>query len=246
MSKKRIAISKLGNTHAFEDKNNQDFVVSILNLKMVLDGCGSCLFSEIGTRLFAQFFLEEVKKFESTINSAKNIEKAELSIEKIQLTELSFFKMVDEVFARLTKISRSDDFYYQNFCFTILACLELENEYVVFACGDGYILKQTNAEVDFQKLDDGEYPKYYIYNYIHDKERLQEYRDGVEFSIYHFTKIEYSNVGVATDGIRFFEALEFIEKNRFQEYLKEGKKGKIGMLLNRNTIVFKDDISICF
>ena len=36
MSKKRIAISKLGNTHAFEDKNNQDFVVSILNLKIAV------------------------------------------------------------------------------------------------------------------------------------------------------------------------------------------------------------------
>ena len=107
-------------------------------------------------------------------------------------------------------------------------------------------MAQNENEVEFIMLDDGEYPKYYIYNYVREKERLQEYQDGVSFMLHVFSKNTYRNVGVATDGLRFFDILEPLEKNRFQEYLQEGKKGKIGMLLNRNATIFKDDISICF
>lgn len=273
MMNQRIVISKTGSDHIFEDKNNQDFVISAFNLKMVLDGCGSCPFSEIGTRLFAQFFMEELQKISS-----------------FQITEADFFMIVNEVFEKLTKINPSDEFFYNNFCFTILACLEFEEEFLVLACGDGYLLvqdkvqdslpniAQTNTQNKVQDsltdiaqtnthnkvqdnaqnkaqaetevkailLEDGEYPRYYIYNYVQDKERLQEYQEGVDFTRYSFSKKEYQNVGVATDGFRFFEKLGVVEKNKLFSYFREGKKGKIGMLINRNANVFKDDISICF
>jgi len=222
---KWITLSKQGSEHAFADMNNQDFAFKLANLKMVLDGCGTCAFSEVGTRLFAQLFRSEYSEIED---------------------EKKFITIVDNVFATLTNICQSDEFLSNNLCFTILACVESETEFLVFACGDGYILANKGEEIEIIKLDDGEYPKYYAYNYIRDKELLQEYKEGVKFSIYHFSKTEYVNVGVATDGFRFYERLNTLETNKLFAALKTGRKGQLGMLINRNSQIFKDDVSICF
>ena len=222
---KRIAISKVGSDHTFSDTNNQDFCISLPNAKIVLDGCGSCRFSDVGTRLFGQLLLDYVELF--------NCETFEL--------------IVCEIFNKLLTIDHSDRFLYENLCFTILACFETEEEYVVFTCGDGYILVQDDKGIITPlKLDDGEYPKYYIYNLVGNRDSLKEYKEGVSFTIARFSKNEYTNVGVATDGFRFYESLGAVEKNKLFAFLGEGKKAQIGMLINRNNLAFKDDVTICF
>lgn len=128
-------------------------------------------------------------------------------------------------------------------------CFELEEEFVVYSCGDGYIIKENNEGITFDCLDDGEYPCYYIYNYIEDKSVLIEYKEGVRFKVTRFAKNEYFNVGVASDGLRFYENLLDIEKAKLMAFLHEGKGPKIEMLINRNNRyneMFHDDISICF
>jgi len=221
---KRIAICKIGSDHIFSDKNNQDFCISLPNVKIVLDGCGSSRFSDVGVRLFGQLLINQLENF--------NCE--------------TFEKTVDEIFVKLISINNIESFLFENLCFTILACFETEEEYIVFTCGDGYILIQEEKDISLIKLDDGEYPKYYIYNYVENKDSLKEYKEGVSFSVTRFNKSEYANIGVATDGFRFYEGLGNFEKNKLFELLSEGKKAQIGMLINRNNLIFKDDVTICF
>lgn len=230
---KCITLCKQGSEHTFADTNNQDYAIKLPNLKMVLDGCGSCKFSEVGVKLFAQLFEKKYLDFINT-NCSK------------ELDESNFINVVDNVFAKLIGIYETDEFLSNNLCFTILVCIETDTDFLVFACGDGYILANNGEEIEIIKLDDGEFPKYYAYNYFRDKELLMEYKDGVEFKVYHFSKSEYVNVGVATDGFRFYEKLNTIETNKLFTALKAGKRGQIGMLINRNSQIFKDDISICF
>lgn len=221
----RIVVNKLGSDHYAEERNNQDFCISLPQLKIVLDGCGSQRFSEVGTRLFAQLFLEK-----SDINSMNNEE---------------FENAVKLTFEELIKIFPREEYYASNLSFTILACFETEEEFVVYSCGDGYIITDNGETIEFVQLDDGEFPKYFVYNYVN-KENLQAYKEGVTFTINHFSKSEFQNVGVATDGLRFYEDLNILEKNKLKEALKAGKAGKIKILINRNRSLFKDDITICF
>ena len=78
---------------------------------------------------------------------------------------------------------------------------------------------------------------------------MTEYKDGVSFKVTRFSKAEYQNVGVATDGLRYYENLIDIEKNKLMELLRNGKGPQIEKLINRNNNkneMFHDDISICF
>ena len=61
-----------------------------------------------------------------------------------------------------------------------------------------------------------------------------------------FQKDKYQNIGVATDGLRFAQRLEWQEQNKLKEYLINGKSVGIKTLINRNRIRFHDDITICF
>jgi len=224
IKRKNIMINKQGYDHDFYEKNNQDFLVFDENIKIVIDGCGSLEFSEVGVRLFAQFIRDYIEVI--TVDNFKSI--------------------INQVFERLIDINFNDEFLYNNFSFTILACIENEEEFVVFSCGDGYIITKNQDKIEFIELDDGEYPKYYIYNYIVEKEEMIKYNEGVDFTINRFSKEEFENVGVATDGLRFYEDLNILEKNKMIDYLEKGRNAQIGMIINRNKKTFKDDITICF
>ena len=231
--RKIICISKIGSDHIFGNKNNHDYAFNLLNMKVVMDGCGSGKHSEVGTKLFAQLFARKAKEY---------FDKNEC------INEENFIDVVNSVFEKMLAVSNDISFIFQNYCFTILVCFEFEDEFVVYTCGDGYIIKETKDGISFEVLDDGEYPKYYVYNYIIDKSLLKEYKDGVEFKVTHFSKDDFINVGVATDGLRYSSNLLEVEKNKLMRFLHEGKSAQIEKLINRNNRneMFHDDISICF
>ena len=233
--RKNVVVSKMGSDHNFANKNNHDYAFNLLNMKVVLDGCGSGKHSEVGTRLFAQLFARKAKEY---------VEKGE------SINCNNFVEVVDSVFKKMLELCDDPHFIFQNFCFTILVCFELEDEFVVYSCGDGFIIKENEEGISFEELDDGEYPAYYSYNFIEDKEVLKEYKEGVSFKVAHFSKAEYANIGVATDGLRFFENLLDVEKNKMMRFLHDGISSGIEKLINRNNIqrngMFHDDISICF
>lgn len=224
MDGNQITICKIGADHLKNGTPKQDCFVSLPNLSVVLDGCGSEPFSQIGAALFAQLLAEY----------------SEL------ITVESFKEVVNGIFSILTNIQNTDSFNLANLQFTIVACLETEDEFVVMSCGDGYILTTDGIKVTPIILEENVDPSYYICNYVIDKSILVRNRDGVDFTIAHFSKKEYANVGVATDGFRFVEQLSGSERELFFQYLLEGRKGKVAQVINRNQGVFKDDIAICF
>ena len=229
-----VRVSKIGSDHSLVNKNNHDFAFNLLNMKVVCDGCGSGNHSEVGTRIFAQLFAREAKEL--------------LDMEEC-INEDNILEVIDNIFKKMLNLCSDTSFLYNNYCFTILLCFELEDEFVVYSCGDGYIITESKEGIKFEKLDDGEYPKYYIYNYIEDKSALSMYKDGVTFTISRYSKDEYTNVGVATDGLRFAENLLDVEKDKFIKFLHLGKGKMIEVLINRNNKknnLFHDDISICF
>lgn len=234
ITRKKIRVCKIGSEHIFANVNNHDFAFNLLNMKVVLDGCGSGKHSEVGTKVFGQLFARKAKEY---------FEKGET------INEDNFIEVINSIFLKMLELCNDLTFIFNNYCFTILVCFEKEDEFVVYSCGDGYIIKENEEGISFEKLDDGEYPCYYIYNYIMDKSALIEYKEGVTFKVTRFSKTEYSNVGVATDGLRYFENLLEVEKNKFLDYLRKGMGSRIEVLINRNNIkneLFHDDISICF
>lgn len=257
--RKIVKVCKAGVEHVRSSVNNQDFVFSFMNLKAVSDGCGSGKHSEIGSHLFAQLFAREVSQFIDYIKAnnvvklfkyikGDNIQELTEHLNKGEIPEEAFLGIVNVVFERMLSICSETTFIFENYCFTILACLEYENEFVVYSCGDGFIIKEDLEGITFDKLDDGEYPAYYVYNWV-DPSSLKDYKEGVKFKVARYSKANYINVGVASDGLRFFDDLYDPEKYKFWNNLSIGKGPQIEMLItknNRNYSTFKDDISICF
>ena len=128
-------------------------------------------------------------------------------------------------------------------CFTILMVTENETHFMVDYCGDGFIVKERlDGTIEFEELSDGEYPKYFAYNYV-DKDMLKQYKDGVIFSTKAFPKDEYRNIGVASDGIRFaMKDAQF--KKEFTEALQSGKEVRVKRFINKHQRVFQDDTTI--
>lgn len=257
--RKIVKVCKAGVEHARCNVNNQDFAFSFMNFKAVSDGCGSGKHSEIGSHLFGQLFAREVSRFIDCVNSKNtvkllkyikcgNIQELAEHLNKGEIPEEAFLGIVNAVFEQMLSICSETTFVFENYCFTILACFEYENEFVVYSCGDGFIIKENSEGITFDKLDDGEYPAYYVYNWINPSS-LKDYKEGVEFKVTRYSKVDYINVGVASDGLRFFDDLYDPEKYKFQNNLSIGKGAQIEMLItknNRNYSTFKDDISICF
>lgn len=224
MDGKPIVVSKIGADHSFNGVNRQDFGAMFKNVKLSLDGCSSGKFSEIGVGLFAQALAK-----------------------RDDITAATFDHVVFEEMRKLRDgLNFTDDDLFQNFCFTILAVIETENEFVVFTCGDGYIFAITqDDQLEVINVDDGynNYPPYFVYNLMN-PDHLSDFKDGVRFEIRQFSKEKYKNVGVASDGYQYAEKLDNAEKIKMNEALLLGIPGRIGKIINRNASIFRDDITI--
>lgn len=239
-----ITTCKMGFKHREEGTNKQDFVVPYrkdgkndlaipyTGLKLVLDGCGSMPYSEVGAILFGQ----QVAKLYSE-NTPANLAQFDKHARRVMENLLYSGLFVKSALP-------------ESLSFTVLAVIEFEDEFVVFTCGDGYVVSQKHGgKVDLVCVENGsakiggdDYPKYLIYDFM----KPAGFENGVSFDTQCFPKDIYKNVGVATDGVRFIADLPAEERLRFYEFLDQDKHGKLNMLINRNLSVFKDDISICF
>ena len=252
-----IVLSKTGYDHLDLGKNRQDIAFVTGNgkilfgdekkfdfnetlcmmenpIKFVLDGCSSSYHSEVGVALFAQYFAEQ-----SYDSAGKNFD-----------FEASFMTTM----SRLAHcVIDSDKFRFDNLCFTVLACFETETDFIVKYCGDGFIIAITQyGKIEIIQLndavlrEDGEYPTYPIYQYIRDqKSLLLEHRKGVELKTSIFPKKLYSGVGIATDGWRYIDRLDTIERIRWDENILADKTGNLSKIVNKNILKFRDDISVC-
>lgn len=209
-------INKIGMEHLETGMNCQDYGFVGEISSYVCDGCSEGKHSEVGAKLFCQLRQNSI-----------------LSI--------------DEIFIRISELIGGDPKTLRDFMsFTILRLAETPGDFVVNYCGDGYIILQDHdGNITFEELSDGEYPKYYIYNYIR-PEYLKHYKDGVSFSQKTYSKEKCAKVGIASDGLRYILQDDEELREEFINCLKSGKELKTKLFINRNHKIFKDDVTIVF
>lgn len=208
-------INKIGMEHLESGMNCQDYGRDGDGWAVVCDGCSEGKHSEVGAKLYCHL-----------------IDNWKFPFENIK-------KMI-ELIGNEPKTLRD------YLSFTILELSDGDTEFVVRYCGDGYIILQDhNGNITFEELSDGEYPKYYIYNYI-EPEYLKHYKDGVSFSQKTYSKEKYAKVGIASDGLRYILQADEALREEFINCLKSGKELKTKLFINRNHKIFKDDVTIVF
>lgn len=211
-----MVISKIGQQHIEYGTNCQDFGIEFDDLKIVCDGCSEGKHSEVGVKLFCHLM-------PTYYRTKGNVEDA-----------------VKQCFEDILNLIGRDSYTIKNYlCFTILILQKCEYTWRVFHCGDGYIIHQNEyGKIQYTKIDNGEYPKYYAYNYVASY-LLMQYQGGVEFTLNEY---DYP-VGIASDGLRFVFSDRTLE-DKFTTLLLQGKESAIRRLINKHQTVFKDDITV--
>lgn len=209
-------INKIGMEHLETGMNCQDYGFVGERSSYVCDGCSEGKHSEVGAKLFCHFMSNPCE---------------------IMVTALD----------KIANFIGKEPQALKNYCsFTILRLIEENKDFLITYCGDGYIILQDHdGNITFEELSDGEYPKYYIYNYI-PPEYLKHYKDGVFFSQKTYSKEKYAKVGIASDGLRYILQADEELKQEFINCLKTGKELKTKLFINRNHKIFKDDVTIVF
>ncbi|MDO4282553.1 MAG: protein phosphatase 2C domain-containing protein [Clostridia bacterium] len=224
-----MKITRQGCAHYTNGMNNQDFCYLDQNLKMVLDGCSEAQYSEVGTRLFIQVF--------STLPDRAKVECFEENVKKTFDELLEMFKKW------FTTKEAVEEFIMDNLLFTIVACFEMEDSFIVKMFGDGYIVTvNKNDKVSYLKFFYGKRPPYFAYKYC---ELLEDniFKD-YHFKTFTFSKKEFQKVGVASDGIQPIAKGDI--KTDFDTLIVskvESEYGAEGIILANNHL-FKDDITI--
>ncbi len=243
-----MKVSYIGNFHKESNCNNQDHFLETDKLMMVVDGCSGGLNSEVGAKLFTQIF--------SMQEDFENLDKFEQNVDKTMKQLLSIVGV--KPLSELTK--EQYNFIMENYFFTIIACFKQESGFVVKALGDGYILTQNRLDcISFIKLEYGKYPPYIMYNFLKDAYKGGYFSEKLEFKTFRFSKENFKNIGIATDGLQpVADVLTSPssmrkEKNKLEAFLinadaLEGERKNIRILnlIKRNTATFFDDITIVF
>lgn len=221
-----MQICRQGNGHYLSGINNQDFFFEEGNVKLITDGCSSGLYSEVGSKFFCQLFSKLPTRFD--VNK--------------------FEENVEIVFNKICSLnghtSRADfeNFILNNMLFTIIACFELEDRFVVKFIGDGYIVSINSSNLlSYIRLNYGKAPPYYSYNKI----KTDIYPKKLNFKCFEFSKSEFKKIGIASDGIapiaekRIDESFDDFFLGKDSLYTPEG-------IINSNHSLFYDDVTILF
>lgn len=224
-----MLISKQGFGHYNAGINNQDFCFEENGFKILADGCSEGKFSEIGTRLFMQIF--------ASLPDHAKLEKFEENVETTFQKILEFFSSI------WTNPDQYQEAITNNLLFTIVACFELEDRFVVKMLGDGYIVTvNRHRNVSFLKYFFGKCPPYFAYHYC---EHLQDERfKNYTFKTFEFLKTDFLKVGIATDGIE--PIAKGLLKNSFDVFLQSEQDvvfSAEGIIL-ANMNLFFDDVTI--
>lgn len=222
-----MIITSQGFGHFKDKMNNQDFGIETPRMLLILDGCSGCKYPEVGTRLFSQLFsrkeeYDSVEKFEDNVKEV---------FDELIDNMKSFYPIRDEL---------EDQFIMDNLLFTIIACFNTENEYIVKSFGDGYIITKNNRNnVSYMRLSYGKYPPYFAYKYCAVKPNF-DYTD-YQFKTFRFDKKIFPNVCIATDGI--FPIVKNIVTG-VDNFIVSGNDAFVEMTIRNNIQKFSDDVTI--
>lgn len=219
-----MIISSQGFGHFTQGLNNQDFGMEVSQMLLVLDGCSGAKFSEVGTRLFGQLFFrregfDQHEKFEENVR-----------------------EIFEELIAGMRKYYASqqeleEEFIQENLLFTILACFELEDKYVVKIFGDGYIITENKQGlISYMRFSYGKYPPYFAYKYC----SHMDYQNR-SFKTFEFSKEDFVKVGIASDGI-----LPIVkgEIRGIEDSIVQGNDIAVEMAIKTQKQIFFDDVTI--
>ena len=219
-----MLINFQGFDHFLNHVNNQDFFYETSRMLLVLDGCSSAKYSEVGTRLFTQLFSrkeenDSVEKFESNVKEVFE----------------DIIEMMRKYYPDPETLER--DFIMENMLFTIIACFNCEDKFIVKMFGDGYIITQNKMNhLSYMKFSYGKYPPYFAYKYCTTLDIFKDH--GVK--TFEFDKKMFKSVGIASDGI-----LPIVKGSaQIDHYIV--KKDKIGleMAIKLQNQAFADDVTI--
>lgn len=240
-----MLVNLCGNFHVQKNKNNQDYFFYNEKVKIAIDGCSlgdefDSSNTEVGAKLFSSLF--------SQINP------------KLRDDPKMFEKNVYYIFSKLlnlfdSKFGETDktkiEYLIKFFSFTIIACFELDDGFIVKTMGDGYIIMiNKDNQISYFKLDYDNSPPYYIYNCI----QMDNLNDKISFETYRFSKEHFNNIGVSTDGISIFASefalpkSEILKIDKFllnKDNLPEiNANSRIVSTINKNKSIFFDDVTL--
>lgn len=221
-----MIITSQGFGHFTSGINNQDFGIESEKMLLILDGCSAAKYAESGTRLFAQLF--------SRREDWDNLEKFEDNVKGVFDDLICLLEKYYPVREQLEK-----DFIMENLLFTIIACFETEDSYVVKLFGDGYIVTQNKKGLlSYLRFSYGKCPPYFAYKYCD--------LPGMNFSHYDFktftfSKESFQKVIIATDGIMPIARGDI---KGIDTGLSTGNAPLITMDIRDNRTNFNDDVTI--
>lgn len=220
-----MIITSQGFAHYTNGINNQDFGIESQKTILVLDGCSAAKYAESGTRLFGQLLSrkEEWDNLELFEHNVKSVFDDILRMAEIYYPSQQSLEM---------------DYIMENLLFTIIACFDEGDKFVVKLFGDGYIITQNSKGlVSYMKFAYGKCPPYFAYKYCH--------LEGLDFANYNFktfvfNKSEFKNVAIATDGI--LPVVLGNEKD-FDTGFATNKKALMELALQGGQLGFGDDVT---
>lgn len=221
-----MIITSQGFGHFTDGLNNQDFGIETSRMLLILDGCSGAKYSEVGTKLFAQML--------SRKEECDNVEKFEENVKNV-FDDL--IEMMEKYYS--SQVDLEEKFIMENLLFTIIACFETEDKYIVKIFGDGYIVTVNNRNcISYMKFSYGKCPPYFAYKYCN--------LNGIdfkkhEFKTFSFDKKTFSKVIIATDGI--MPIAKGIVKD-VDSSIIAGKEASIEMNIRSQRQSFYDDITI--
>lgn len=219
-----MIVNSQGFGHFLQNINNQDFAYETPRMLLVLDGCSGAKYSEIGTRLFTQLFTrkeehDSIEKFESNVK---------------------------EVFDELIEVMRKyypnpndmeNDFIMENLLFTIIACFDVGDKYVVKMFGDGYVVTQNICDkISYIKYSYGSCPPYFAYKYCKQLDYFKEY----DFKTFEFEKKFFKNVGIASDGIQPIA----VGQINIDDHIVKCEEAGLQFEIKKQKNIFGDDLTI--
>ncbi len=221
-----MIITSQGFGHFTNGINNQDFGMENEKMVLILDGCSAAKYSDSGARLFGQLF--------SRKEECDSLEKFEDNVKSVFDDILTMLKKYYPISNDLER-----DYIMENLLFTIIACFETEDKYIVKLFGDGYIITQ-NAKglLSYMKFAYGSCPPYYAYKYC--SQMAPTFKD-YQFKTFTFDKTVFKKVLIATDGV--MPIIKFDMKDIDTSIIAENFS-LTETILKEKRMSFHDDITI--
>lgn len=243
-----VSGSVTGAHHLRLGENNQDALAFHADDKMIVgvvcDGCGAGKYSEIGSRIGSQLFIQHVRSLTKKLYFERRAysDYTEPKIDSEQYWKLFCSKMIESLSGITGSISGKYSFHPLNypqyirdyFLFTIVAFVMTPETTVIVSLGDGFTVMNDEL-LEIPSLD-GNHPPYISYQLISDHVTDEMI---VPFKI-HYTipTDQVRNILISTDGLR--------DINKKQDQLYPGKKNKVGTVhdLIRNENLYKNGVAL--